>query len=145
MMARNFQGGRIMNTRYLISVLVIFVLLMVFGFVVHAQLLSADYQKITPTIMRGPEDGARHMGYLILAQLIFAIAFVRIYLRGREDKPWLGQGLRYGMTVAALTVVAKFLIYYAVEPLDSSLVAKQIIYESIVATVLGVVVAGLHR
>jgi len=85
------------------------------------------------------------MGYLILAQLIFAIAFVRIYLRGREDKPWLGQGLRYGMTVAALTVVAKFLIYYAVEPLDSSLVAKQIIYESIVATVLGVVVAGLHR
>jgi len=54
-----------MNTRYLISVLVIFVLLMVFGFVVHAQLLSADYQKITPTIMRGPEDGARHMGYII--------------------------------------------------------------------------------
>jgi len=35
---------------------------------------------------------------------IFAIAFVRIYLRGREDKPWLGQGLRYGMTMAALTV-----------------------------------------
>jgi drug/metabolite transporter (DMT)-like permease len=134
-----------MNTRYLISVAVIFVLLMVFGFVVHGLLLSSDYQKITPTIMRGPEDGAKHMGFMIVAQLIFAIAFVRIYLRGREDKPWLGQGLRYGMTMAALTVVAKFLIYYAVEPLDPSLVAKQIIYDSIMTTVLGIVVAGLHK
>ena len=134
-----------MNTRYLISVAVIFVLLMTFGFVIHALLLAPDYQKITPTIMRGPEDGAKHLGFLIVAQLIFAIAFVRIYLRGREDKPWIGQGLRYGMTVAALTVVAKFLIYYAVEQLDSSLVAKQIIYDSIMTTVLGVVVAALHK
>jgi len=84
-----------MNTRYLISVAVIFVLLMTFGFVIHALLLAPDYQKITPTIMRGPEDGAKHLGFLIVAQLIFAIAFVRIYLRGREDKPWIGQGLRY--------------------------------------------------
>jgi drug/metabolite transporter (DMT)-like permease len=134
-----------MNTRYLISIAVIFVLLMVFGFVVHGLLLTPDYQKITPTIMRGQEDGAKHMGFMLIAQLIFAIAFVRIYLRGREDKPWLGQGLRYGMTMAALTVVAKFLIYYAVEQLDPSLVAKQIIYDSIMTTVLGIVVAGLHK
>jgi hypothetical protein len=134
-----------MNTRFLISVVVIFVLLMVFGYVVHGLFLSSDYQQITPRVMRDAADGARHMPYMALGQLSFAIAFVWIYLRGKEDKPYVAQGLRYGLAMAALTVVAKFLIYYAVEPLDPILVTKQIVFDSIMTLILGVVVAALNK
>jgi hypothetical protein len=47
--------------------------------------------------------------------------------------------------MAALTVVAKFLIYYAVEPLDPILVTKQIVFDSIMTLILGVVVAALNK
>jgi len=134
-----------MNQRFVFSVIVIFVLLMVFGFVVHGLLLSKDYGPITPRIMRDAVDGGRHMPYLAIGQFIFAIAFVWIYLRGREDKPYLAQGLRYGAAMAALTVVAKFLIYFAVEPLDPMLVTKQIVFDSIMTLILGVVVAALNK
>lgn len=134
-----------MNKRFLLSVVVVFALLMVFGFIVHGLLLAKDYAPITPTIIRGDADGMKHMPYMAAAQLIFAFAFVWIYLRGKENKPFMAQGLRFGMIMAALTVIPKFLIYFAVEPLDPVLVAKQIIFDSIMTVILGVVVAALNR
>src|SRR5258708_37507634 len=134
-----------MNLRFLLSVVVIFVLLVVFGFVVHGLLLAKDYAPITPGIMRDGSDGLKHMPYLIVAQLLYAIAFVWIYRRGKEDKSVIVQGLRYGLAMAALTVVAKFLIYYAVEPLALTLVLKQIVFDSIMTLILGVVLAALNK
>jgi hypothetical protein len=140
-----FPGGELMNKRFALSVIAIFVLLMVFGFVVHGLLLSKDYGPITPRIMRDATDGAQHMPAMLVGQLIFAIAFVWIYLRGKEDKPYMAQGLRYGAAMAALTVAPKFLIYFAVEPLDPMLVAKQIVFDSIMTLILGVMVAALNK
>ncbi|MBZ5523160.1 MAG: hypothetical protein LAP21_13060 [Acidobacteriia bacterium] len=134
-----------MNKRFLLSVIVVFVLLVIFGFVIHGLLLAKEYGAITPRIMRDETDGLRHMPYMLAAQLFFAIAFVWIYLRGKEDKPFVAQGLRFGLAMAALTVVAKFLIYFAVEPLDPILVTKQIVFDSIMTLILGVVVAALNR
>lgn len=70
-----------------------------------------------------------------------AVAFVWIYRQGREDRPPVGQGLRYGLAVAALAVVPKYLIYYAVQPLPGALVVKQIVLDTIVVVVIGIVVA----
>ncbi len=72
-------------------------------------------------------------------------AFTFIYVRGREAKPWLGQGLRFGLIIALLTVVPTYLIYYVVQPMPGITVVKQIVFDSVLLLVLGAVVAYLYR
>jgi hypothetical protein len=132
------------NKRFIISLVVMYVMVLALGFVVHALLLHSDYAQI-PNVMRTEADSQKYFPYMLTGQLFFAVAFTWIYQRGKEDKPFLAQGLRYGLAMAALTVVAKFLIYYAVEPLPGILVCKQIIFDSIGIVLMGVVLAALNK
>ena len=72
-------------------------------------------------------------------------AFVWIYSRGAEAKPWLAQGLRFGVAIALLTVVPTYAIYYAVQPMPGMLVIKQIVFDSLLILILGAAVAFLYR
>lgn len=132
-----------MNAKYLIASLVIFILWMAAGFVVHAQLLAGDY--VATGLMRPVEEQSQFFVWMIIAHLLMSVAFVWIYTRGREAKPWLGQGLRFGFAVALLACIPIYLIYYAVQPLPGMLVVKQIVYDTIVLLILGAVVAFMYR
>lgn len=132
-----------MNKKFLVAWLVMFVVYMALGFVIHGTLLRDDY--IATGIMR-PEDQQQHLFvWMILAHVMLAGAFTWIYARGVENKPWLGQGLRFGLAVAFLAVIPLYLIYYVVQPLPSSLVVKQIVFDTIGTLILGSVVAFLYR
>jgi hypothetical protein len=72
-------------------------------------------------------------------------AFVWIYSRGIEASPWLGQGLRFGVAVALLSIVPTYIIYYVVEPMPGALVVKQIAFDGILMLILGAVTAFLYR
>jgi hypothetical protein len=72
-------------------------------------------------------------------------AFVWIYSRGVEAKPWLGQGLRFGFVIALLTIVPTYMIYYVVQPMPGAVVVKQIVFDGVLLLVLGAVVAFLYR
>ena len=92
-----------------------------------------------------PEAEAQKlMHWMILAHVLMAGAFTWIYVRGVENKPWLGQGLRYGLAVAVLFVPI-YMIYYVVQPTPGALAAKQIVLDTILTLVLGAVVAFLYR
>jgi len=62
-----------------------------------------------------------------------------------EAKPWLGQGLRFGLAIALLGVVPMYLIYYVVQPMPALLVAKQIVFDTLVVLILGALAALLLR
>jgi hypothetical protein len=62
---------------------------------------------------------------MIAAHVVLAGAFTWIYLRGHEARPWLSQGLRYGLAVALLTVIPSYTIYYVVQPMPGATVVKQ--------------------
>jgi uncharacterized BrkB/YihY/UPF0761 family membrane protein len=130
--------------RFVLSFFVMFVMLLVFGFLVHGLLLTPEYGQL-PNMMRNPADGQAHMAFLIIGQVFFAVAFVWIYQRGKEDKPFVAQGFRYGLAMAALTVVAKFMIYYAVQQEPGMLAVKQIVFDSIGIVLMGVVLAALNK
>ena len=132
-----------MNKKFLIAWLVMFVLYFAFGFIVHGILLHDDY--LATGIMRPEEQQQGMMGLMILAHVMLAGAFTWIYARGVENKPWLGQGLRFGLAVAFLAVIPLYLIYYVVQPLPSSLVCKQIVFDTVCTLILGAVVAFLYR
>ena len=133
-----------MNRRFFIAWAVVFVVWMVGSFIVHGTLLQADYSKM-PNLFRGEADAQQYFAFMILAHVVMAGAFVWIYARGVEAAPWTGQGLRFGLAVALLTVVPTYTIYYAVQPMPGSLVVRQIVFDSVVLLLLGCVAAFVYR
>jgi hypothetical protein len=133
-----------MGKRFFISWLVLFVVWMLGSFVVHGFLLGADYASL-PNLMRTQADSQKYFPLMILAHVLLAGAFAWIYARGVEAKPWLQQGVRYGVAIALLTIVPTYLIYYVVQPMPGALVAKQIVFDAILVVILGIVVAWLYR
>lgn len=135
-----------MNTRFIVSVVVVFVLSMLGGFLVHGMILHADYTALANAgVYRSPEAANPLMGYMMAANLVFAVAFTWIYRMGRQNRPWPGQGVRFGVAAWLLTRVPTYLIYYVVTPLGSDLVAKQIVLELFVVVAMGIAAAYINR
>lgn len=132
-----------MGRKCIISAVVMFIMAWGLSFVVHGLLLGGDYS-VTPG-MRPPAEAQKIIGWLILAQALFGIAFAWVYLQGKEDKPWLAQGVRFGIAVAFLTVIPTYLIYHVVTPVPMVLALKQIGFDTIRVVLMGVVLAWINR
>jgi len=130
-----------MDKRFWISVVVIFVVSLVLGWVVHGTLLEVEYARL-PNLFRPVAEQRGYFPLMLLANALFALAFTWIYRKGLEPgKPFFGQGLRYGVAIAVLMTIPTYLIYYAVQPVPDGLVAKQIVYDVIAVVIMGIVVA----
>lgn len=134
-----------MNKKFLISVVVFFVVSMTLDFVVHGLLLANDYAA-QPALNRAPDDAMRHFPAMLLAHVFLAVGITAIYRRGYEaSKDWMGQGVRFGLWFAVASCVPTFLIYYAVQPMGLMLAVKQIAFGSVETVLLGLVVAALNK
>jgi hypothetical protein len=134
-----------MSKRFVIAWVVMFVAWMIEGFVVHGLLLASDYRSL-PQLFRPEAEAQAYFGWMLLAHVVLAAAYVWIYERGiAPEKPWLGQGVRFGVAAALLTVVPTYFIYYAVQPMPGAMVAKQIVFDGIGMVLLGIVVGWLYR
>ena len=116
----------------------------VVGFVVHGVVLAPDYANLKA--MFRPESEMQGLfAWMLIAHAIFGIAFAWIYQKGREAKPFLGQGARFGLAVAALAIIPTYLIYYVIQPWPIGVVVKQIILETIGVVLIGIVVAWISE
>ena len=128
--------------RLILAIIVIFILSTLLGMLIHAWLLKGDYDSVA-SLYRG--SGDVHFVPLLAANLSFAIGSVWMYRHGVEDKPWFGQGVRFGIAVWLVLPVTWFLIAYATQPIPEMVVAKQLGYEFIDKIILGVVTAAIVR
>jgi hypothetical protein len=133
-----------MNKRFLIAWAVLFVAWFIGSFVVHGVLLRADYMQLT-SLFRSQGDEQTYFPLMVLAHVILSGAFVWIYARGVEAKPWMAQGVRFGIAVALLTIVPTYMIYFVVQPMPGGVVIKQIAFDGILMVILGIIVAWLYR
>jgi hypothetical protein len=133
-----------MNKKFIIAWIVVFVAWFLGSFVVHGVMLNADYMALS-MLFRTPADSQKYFPLMILAHVMLSGAFVWIYARGVESKPWVGQGVRFGVAVAFLTTVPTYLIYFVVQPMPGDVVAKQITFDGVLMVILGVIVAWLYR
>ena len=92
-----------MGRKCIISAVVMFVMAWALTFVVHGILLRPDY--MVAQGMRPDAEVQSLFPYFILAQACFGVAFAWVYFQGKEDKPWLMQGLRFGLAIAFLSVI----------------------------------------
>ena len=133
-----------MNKKFIIAWIVIFIVWFAGSFVVHGVLLHDDYSKLT-NLFRSEADAQKYMPLMILAHVLLSGALVWIYARGVEVKPWLPQGIRFGVAVALLTIVPTYLIYYMVQPMPGATVAKQIVFDGVLTLLLASVTAFIYR
>jgi uncharacterized protein YqhQ len=133
-----------MNKKFLIAWVVLFAAWFLGSFVVHGVLLRSDYMQLT-SLFRSQGDAQKYFPLMILAHVILSGAFVWIYARGAEAKPWAAQGVRFGVAVALLTVVPTYMIYFVVQPMPGNVVIKQIVCDGVLTIILGMIVAWLYR
>jgi len=133
-----------MNSKFVISAIVMAVASLVLGFVVHGWLLGPDYKSMT-ALFRPEADQMGFFPFMLVAHVLIGVGFTWIYRMGREAKPFLGQGVRFGLAIAVLTIIPTYLIYYAVQPMPGNVVAKQIILDTIAMVLMGIVCAWVNQ
>ena len=133
-----------MNKKFIVAWIVLFIAWFVGSFVVHGLLLHSDYMQVT-NLFRQEDEAHKYFPLMILAQVILAGAFVWVYARGVEPKPWLAQGVRFGIAIALLTIVPTYMMYFVVQPMPGNVVIKQIVFDGVLTIILGAIVAWLYR
>jgi uncharacterized BrkB/YihY/UPF0761 family membrane protein len=134
-----------MNAKFIISVVVLFIASMGFGFVVHGTLLGEQYAQL-PGLYRSMEDSQNYFGYMIAAHVLIAIGLTWIYRMGHKpDLPWLGQGVRFGLAIAVVSTIPLYMIYYAVQNSPQELAMMQIAYDVPAVVVMGIIAAFINK
>jgi hypothetical protein len=119
-----------------------FILLSAGGFLIHNVWLMQDY-RLHSDLWRAPDAMAHRLPHIYIANLIFSIAAVLIYCRGVEAKPWVGQGIRFGILLALVTVIPNSLVQYFVYPLPHQLVLKWMIGGGLLTVIVGLAIAAI--
>jgi len=132
------------DKKLLVSIAAMFVLAMAAGFLVHGVILHGEYEKLRH-LFRSEEASQKLFALMLIAHVAWAAGFSWVYIRGREAKPWLGQGFRYGLAICLIAVVPMYLIYYVIMPFPSDLVAQQVVYDSLCTIGMGIVLAWINR
>jgi hypothetical protein len=132
------------NKKFVVAWVVLFLVWFLGSFVIHGVLLRSDYMQLS-NLFRAEHEEQRYFPLMIVAHVFLSGALVWIYARGAEAKPWMAQGIRFGIAVAMVTVVPTYLIYFVVQPMPVNLVIKQIVYDGILVVLLGTIVAWLYR
>jgi len=127
-----------------IAIVAVYIVLMATNYLVHSIWLQPDYDAI-PLSHRAMAGIQERFWVMLVGQFFFAAMFAYIYTRGRENKPWLVQGVRYGILVAFLTVIPSALGEYVVYIIPYMLAIKWMVAGGIQMILAGLVVAGIYK
>lgn len=135
-----------MDRKFWIASGILFVAWLLGDFAIHGVLLAGDYAPLAGKLYRTPEDSGRYFPLMLLAHVLMAVALTWIYAQGRDTaKPWLGQGVRFGIVIALLTSVPTYAIYFVVQPTPGALAVKQMVLSGALDVLLGIIVAWSYR
>jgi hypothetical protein len=124
-----------------------FVILFVAGFLVHDVWLGTTYREMRDAgFSFRPEEAMRHRFWLIcVSDALYSVFFVLVYAKGREEKPWLGQGIRYGVLMTLFTVVPSTVNDYVAYNLPHTLVWHWMIAGLIALILMGLAAAAILK
>jgi hypothetical protein len=135
-----------MNIKKLVGAIVAaFVILFVAGYLVHGVWLANTYRAMAENgfSFRSQEALQHRLWIVWVSDLLYSVLFAWVYARGREVKPWPGQGLRFGILMALFTVVPASLNDYVVYNLQHMLVVEWMIAGLITLILMGLAVAAI--
>ena len=107
--------------RLILAIVVAFIVLWVTDFLIHGIWMMPDY-RATQSLWRPDADMKSHMGWMLGAQLLFAITFVLLWTRWAETAR-LGCAIGYGLLMGLFSGVWA-IIMYVVIPMPCSIACK---------------------
>ena len=131
--------------KYGIAVVISYVAMMLLGYLLHGVMLKATYATLPAAMMRSEADFGAHFHWLALGYLILALAATWIYAYGVENRPWMAQGIRYGLALWALVTLYPNFVMFAVQPWDRMVMVKSTLADLVIMLVAGLCIAGVYR
>jgi hypothetical protein len=128
--------------KLLLAIVGAYIVLMLTNYLVHEVWLMSDYAAI-PASHRSTAGIMHRFWVMAVGQFFFAALFAYIYTRGAEKKPWMVQGIRYGILIAFLTVIPTALGEYVVYIVPYQLAIKWMVAGGIQLLIMGLIVAGI--
>lgn len=129
-----------MQMRYITATIASFIFIFIFGWVFHGVLLD-DIYKSLPQLYRPQEAMQEYFIWLLLGQLLVAVALVAIIARGTGSKG-IKEGGLYGFMFGVLSAGSQ-LITYAVMPFPLELVLWWMAGSLVQMTLLGMLIGDL--
>ncbi len=126
------------------AIVVGYILVSALGYLIHEVWLMPVY-RLYAEVWRSHEVMTHKMWVNMVGQLLFVILFVWIYTRGVENKPWAGQGIRYGIVMSLLAVIPVACTEYTVYPIPYTLAVKWMVAGTVQVIVLALVTAFFIR
>ena len=130
--------------RLALTTLVVFVGVFITDFLIHSVWLMETY-RATASLWRPELEMGQHMGWLLLAQFLWSLAFVTIWARGfapTAKTPLCA--IMYGLFMGVF-FESSTLVLYAVQPFPGSLAAKWFFANVAQAVVMGLVTYSIYR
>ena len=129
--------------RLILAVVAVFVGLWLTSFLIHGVWLNSIYKETT-NLWRSETEMTNHMGWMLLGQFLWSVAFVVIWSKGFPSVNSPGRSGLYGLVMGMFSE-ANSLIMYTVEPLPGHLVAKWVVAGLVQGALLGALVFFVGR
>lgn len=130
--------------KLLIAILAGFAAQMCGNYLVHSVWLKDDYVG-TAQLWRMPDEITSRIWAIAIAALVYVIGAALIYAKGIEDKPWLLQGLRFGILLTMVQAFYSNVIMWVVMPIPHELSIKMLIGDTVTSFLLALVLAAIYR
>jgi hypothetical protein len=128
--------------RLILAIVVAFVVLWGTDFLIHGIWMTPDY-RATQSLWRPDADMKSYMGWMLGAQLLFAITFVLLWTRWAETAR-LGCAIGYGLLMGLFSGVWA-IIMYVVIPMPCSIACKWFFAGIAQTILLGIVTFYVYK
>ncbi|MCX8010527.1 MAG: hypothetical protein N3A61_05195 [Ignavibacteria bacterium] len=135
-----------MNTkRFIIALVVVFVVLEILGYLIYNLILASQYQaEELKSVFRSMEDMSSKMWVMWVTDLIWSFFFVFLFAKGYENRGIM-EGVRFGFYIGIFWGMVSAYQSYVICPLPYSLIFQWFIYSLIMMIILGVLTALIYK
>lgn len=131
--------------KYALAVVSSYVVMMLLGFLLHGVALKESYASAPAGLLRSDPEFMARFHWLALGYLIFALAATWIYAYGVENKPWLAQGVRYGLALWALAALMPNFVMFATQPWPRAIMIRATLADLVITVAAGLTIAAVYR
>jgi hypothetical protein len=130
-----------MNKKVLTGAAVVFVAMLILGYLIHEVLLGSQYMDPSMShLWRGPEE--MMMGLIFVVDVIVAFFLSLLYSKGHEGKG-ISEGVRFGLMMGLIVATPMAYATYATMPITYGLALSWFIYGIIEYIIYGVLLAAV--
>jgi hypothetical protein len=131
--------------KFVLALIVIFVLLEIMNYLVHGVILSSTYTSDSvKDIFRPEEQMYSYMWVIWVTDLIWSFFFVFFFVKGYENKGIM-EGIRFGFYMGIFFALVSAYQSFAIFPIPYSLAVQWFLFGLIEYLILGLVVSLIYK